>query len=547
MTQDIILYDYDGSPCSRRVKITLIEKGITFKIQSIDLSKMQQKHPDYLNINPNGLVPALAIDGRVLFESSVINDYLEDRYPDISLSAPTTEGKIATQMWQTCELAMAKLYRPLMYSRISGPFHHIACSKDEFLRIAAKATDNPAHLAWEEKIWNLEVLTPTEQESYTREIYQFADRVERALENKRYLVDDQFTFADIAVYPRMNMFSMAGINLNEENYPNVKRWMNELQNRRSFRESKSDLDNSMAKLRQFGIIDQVNRILYQDKAPSLKDRIVLKALRPVFRKAFKIEDALKPSFTNHPIIAPAQSHETTIAPKNEIPSSRKQASKPLSGGDKFTLYGDIHSPICQRIEWVLASMGIKYQFKNIDLAKKQHKELSFSALNPAQELPLIVHNGQCIYDSLFIAEYLDSLNPDLNLFSNNFQELCSIRLWNAFDMGMHKEFGLLFYHRLGLKKASKDEFDNAINVLNEKLSYLETHLSEHKYLVANRLSYADYVMFSRLKGIRFVCGLERFHSIDNIKLWEKRINKEINKAMNSQSDNSQKSKVEAIS
>lgn len=293
ISDEIILYDHDGSPCSRRVKITLIEKGIPFSIQKVDLGKMQQKTPEYLAINPNGLVPTLSHNGRILYESSVINDYLEDQFPNIRLSPKTAQGKVAAQQWQNHELAMAKLYRPLMYSRIMGPLYHIACTKQEFMKIAAQATNNPAHLAWEEKIYDLKVLSPDQQAEYQRKIIQFANHVERALEGKRYLVEDQFSVADISVYPRLSMFVNAGIPLGEYEYPNIHHWMGELSQRHSFKSSISPSNESVAKLSKLGIIRSINRVVYDTYRASLKDKVITKMFRPIFRKVLDIDTSLQ--------------------------------------------------------------------------------------------------------------------------------------------------------------------------------------------------------------------------------------------------------------
>jgi glutathione S-transferase len=48
----LVLYDAPGSPCARRVRITLLEKGLPWDTVIVDLSRMQQKKPEYLALNP---------------------------------------------------------------------------------------------------------------------------------------------------------------------------------------------------------------------------------------------------------------------------------------------------------------------------------------------------------------------------------------------------------------------------------------------------------------------------------------------------------------
>jgi glutathione S-transferase len=75
---------YDAVPSSNcdRVKIVLYEKGLSCEIVRLDLKKMDQKKPEYLKLNPYGKVPVIDDDGRILFESCIINEYLDEQYPN---------------------------------------------------------------------------------------------------------------------------------------------------------------------------------------------------------------------------------------------------------------------------------------------------------------------------------------------------------------------------------------------------------------------------------------------------------------------------------
>ena len=78
----IKLYDFKSSPNCQRVKVVLAEKNLPYEIVPIDLRKQEQKTPEYLKMNPYGKVPALTDDGTVLYESLIINEYLEEKYPN---------------------------------------------------------------------------------------------------------------------------------------------------------------------------------------------------------------------------------------------------------------------------------------------------------------------------------------------------------------------------------------------------------------------------------------------------------------------------------
>jgi glutathione S-transferase len=90
----IKLYDFKSSPNCQRVKIILAEKNLPYEIVPIDLRAQEQKTPDYLKLNPYGKVPVLTDDDTVLYESCIINEYLDEKYPNPSL-LPKEPGKKA--------------------------------------------------------------------------------------------------------------------------------------------------------------------------------------------------------------------------------------------------------------------------------------------------------------------------------------------------------------------------------------------------------------------------------------------------------------------
>jgi glutathione S-transferase len=88
------LYDFPMSPRARKVRIALAEKGLPYEKVTVDITKGDQKKPEFLAINPNGKVPALQDDGTSIYESSIIMEYLNDKYPNPPL-LPTDPGQRA--------------------------------------------------------------------------------------------------------------------------------------------------------------------------------------------------------------------------------------------------------------------------------------------------------------------------------------------------------------------------------------------------------------------------------------------------------------------
>lgn len=81
----IKLYEFPLSPFSRKVKMVLHEKSVPFESVFVDLFKGETKTEAYLKLNPFGRVPVLVDGATVLYESTVINEYLEEKFPNPAL------------------------------------------------------------------------------------------------------------------------------------------------------------------------------------------------------------------------------------------------------------------------------------------------------------------------------------------------------------------------------------------------------------------------------------------------------------------------------
>ncbi|WP_434712798.1 maleylacetoacetate isomerase [Rhizobium sp. YTUHZ045] len=82
---EIILYDYWRSSASYRVRIALNLLGLDYQTVPINLLDGAHRMPDYLALNPQGLVPTLVIDGKTLTQSLAIIEYLAELRPECGL------------------------------------------------------------------------------------------------------------------------------------------------------------------------------------------------------------------------------------------------------------------------------------------------------------------------------------------------------------------------------------------------------------------------------------------------------------------------------
>ena len=92
----MILHGYWRSGAAYRVRIALALKGLAYETQGHDLRTGAQKAADYVALNPQGMVPALQIDGAVLTQSPAILEWLEETHPQPPLlpSEPLSRARV---------------------------------------------------------------------------------------------------------------------------------------------------------------------------------------------------------------------------------------------------------------------------------------------------------------------------------------------------------------------------------------------------------------------------------------------------------------------
>src|SRR5579862_616750 len=95
----LILYDFGNSVCCQKVRITLVEKGLTWEARRVDLFKTEQYDPAYLKLNPKGVVPTLVHDGTPIIESTLICEYIDETFPDPPLMPNDPAGRARMRVW----------------------------------------------------------------------------------------------------------------------------------------------------------------------------------------------------------------------------------------------------------------------------------------------------------------------------------------------------------------------------------------------------------------------------------------------------------------
>jgi len=196
----IKLYTFPPSTNSRKVRIALLEKGLEFERVNVDLSKREQKNPEYLKIHPFGQIPALDDEGFVIYDSTVINEYLEDEYPYPPLMPSDSEGR-----------ARARLMEDFRDTHFNPYFVHIL-----------QETRKPEGERDEQRIQNAKA-----------EITKGLDRIESELQDREYLAGP-FSLADVAFMSNLELLDRFSIPVDANKYKRTVAWIDRLKARPSF-------------------------------------------------------------------------------------------------------------------------------------------------------------------------------------------------------------------------------------------------------------------------------------------------------------------------
>ncbi len=194
---EIKLYSARGCPFARRTRVVLHEKGVEFEASEVDF---RDKSEEFLRASPTGKVPVIVVDGDSLYESNVVNQYLDEVYERPKLMPEDPKARAYARIWM--DRADDDFYPQVFVSGMGR--------KRGF---------------------------PEERVSEARErLKATLSRLEEGLEGREYLVNG-FSLADIAHagnFRRLRELEASGV-VPLADYPNVASWMGRIEARQSFR------------------------------------------------------------------------------------------------------------------------------------------------------------------------------------------------------------------------------------------------------------------------------------------------------------------------
>jgi glutathione S-transferase len=202
----IKLYDFPQSPYCQKVRLVLAEKDLSYETIFVDLTKNEQRAPEFLRLNPYGRLPVLIDDDEILYDSTVINEYLDDEYPHPPLM-PTQSGERA-------RVRMFEDFADNSFTAQAGVLKAELCRPDD-------------------------QIDRDRVQRYHAGLVQVLEFLDRHLDGKEYIAR-LCSLADLAFVPRLLILPELGIEI-PERLKNVIEWNERLRQRPSLRHLQKQL------------------------------------------------------------------------------------------------------------------------------------------------------------------------------------------------------------------------------------------------------------------------------------------------------------------
>jgi glutathione S-transferase len=230
------LYNFAQSTCSLKVRICLAEKQLEWTDRRL-VSRDQDHLSDwYLKLNPNGVVPTLVHDGVPIIESSVIAQYLDDAFPETSLSPSDPAGLARMRAWLVFVDQVptpAVRYPSFQYGGLRRKFQSM--TDEEF---AASARRRPLKSGFYEKMGK-NGFSEDEIARALDDVRKTAARMDGMMTRSGgpWLLGERCTLADICVAPLLDRMEDLGFAWLWDEFPGVAAWLERIQARPAYKEA----------------------------------------------------------------------------------------------------------------------------------------------------------------------------------------------------------------------------------------------------------------------------------------------------------------------
>lgn len=253
------LYHHGSSVCAAKVRFALAEKGVLpDEMHYLDILNGEQFSEEYRKINPKAVVPTLIHDDRIIAESTVICEYVDDAFEGPPLIPADPYARTQMRLWTK---AVDEQLHPAC-----GELTFVSCHRHIVMRLPPEKLEaflnsTPAMsvtATWHERkkeIVRMGFDAPGIDK--TIRMYDgYLAKMDEALADTTWLIGEDFSLADVGLTPYVNRLDMLGMDgmWTGGRFPNVERWFNAIKGRPTFKAEFLDWcpEQLTADLKNFG-------------------------------------------------------------------------------------------------------------------------------------------------------------------------------------------------------------------------------------------------------------------------------------------------------
>lgn len=220
------------STCSQKVRLCLAEKDLAWKGYHLNLRRFDQLAPDFIAINPAGMVPVLREGNWTLCESRVINEYLEESHPEVRLAPADPRARARMRLWTkfSDDVATDAVKLPSFVKNIQPELRKM--SPEKVREMVERIPDPKVRERWQRAVTEgvpAEALRPS-----IEKLTGLVERMAADLAQGPWLAGEHYSLADIDIAPFVHRLIRCDLFHLVEARPRVVDWYRRIAARPAF-------------------------------------------------------------------------------------------------------------------------------------------------------------------------------------------------------------------------------------------------------------------------------------------------------------------------